>query len=232
MPDLDFVPLQRAAAPAPAFTARATLDAAPAAAVRPAPGTSAERPVALARLDVRTAPDERAHAEGWAAGYAAGARRAAQDSAEQEQRVHAEQQRAEAARAAEHAAALAALDAVTRALHARETPVLADALAAVHAAALELAAALLGAELSDASAAARAALARALGAPDLPDDLVVHLHPRDLAALGADDLPAGVTLVADPALDPGDAVAEHADGHLDARLGAAVARARTALDVA
>lgn len=221
MPDLDFVPLQRTPATAVTFAA-----AAPAEAPR-------VRPVVRARLDAAPVPDAQAHAAGWAGGYAAGARRAAQDAAEQERRVRAEHEHAAQVRASEHAQALAALDAATRAVQARETPVLADALRTVHAAALELAVALLGVELSDASVAARAALARALGVPDLPDDLVVRLHPRDLAALaGAPDLPAGVTLVPDPALAPGDAVAEHADGHLDARLTAAVARARAALDLA
>ncbi|MBO0924858.1 hypothetical protein J1G44_10225 [Cellulomonas sp. zg-ZUI199] len=212
MPDLDFVPLQRTPAP-------------------PAPPAAAPRAMALSRLDAPTAPDPAAHAAGWAAGYAAGARRAAQDAAARLDAAHAEQQRAEAARADAHAASLVALDAAAQALRARETPVLAGALQAVHSAALEIAVALLGVELTDASAAARAALARVLTAPDLPDDLVVHLHPRDLAAVPT-DVPAGVVLVADPALAPGDAVAEHADGHLDARLSAAVARARGALDLA
>lgn len=37
-------------------------------------------------------------------------------------------------------------------------------------------------------------------------------------------------LVADPTLAPGDAVAEYQDGHVDARLTAAVQRVRDALD--
>ena len=92
--------------------------------------------------------------------------------------------------------------------------------------------ALLGVELADASAAARAALARVLDTPDLPDGAVVRLHPRDAAALAAaGGAPVGVEVVADPTLAPGDALAEHADGVLDARLHAAVARARAALEV-
>lgn len=214
MPDLDFVPAQRAATTP--FT--------------PHGGTTdAPRTVVLTRLDTG-GPDEAARAEGWAAGYAAGARRAAEDAAERQRREQAAQEVTAAARAAEHAAALEALRAATRAVHARETPVVADALGTVHAAALELAVALLGVELSDASAAARAALARVLTVPDLPEQLVVHLHPRDLALLSAaGGAPDGVTLAADAALAPGDAVAEHPDGTLDARLDVAVARARAAL---
>ena len=221
MRDLDFVPAQRPATPGFAVRPDATASGAP-----------QGRSVAFARLDQPAAPDHGAHAAGWAAGYAAGARHAAQDAAAHALSVSAEHERSEQIRAAEHAAGLAALDLAARALHARETPVLVTALTAIHAAALELAVALLGVELADASAAARAALARVLDTPDLPDGAVVRLHPRDAAALAAaGGAPVGVEVVADPTLAPGDALAEHADGVLDARLHAAVARARAALEV-
>ena len=84
--------------------------------------------------------------------------------------------------------------------------------------------------MSDASARARAALERVLTVPALPADVVVRMHPQDLAALG--EVPGGITVVPDPALAPGDAVAEHADGSVDARLGAAFARVRTAWEEA
>jgi len=217
--DLDFVPIQRD--PASRFTPR------PDALVS---GDGQARPVAFARLDHPAVPDRAAHAAGWAAGYAAGARLAAQDAAAQAQLVAEEHARTAQAHAAEHAAALAALDLAARALDAREAPVLATALATVHEAALALATALLGVELADASAAARAALARVLDTPDLPDGTVVRLHPRDAAALAAaGGAPAGLEVVPDPTLEPGDALAEHADGVLDARLRGAVDRARAAL---
>lgn len=218
MPDLDFVPMPRGAA-APTTTPTTF-------APRVAAGTP--RPVALARLDAPRAVDPAAHAAGFSAGYAAGARAAAVDAAEQRATLLAEHERAEQERTRRHAEAVAALSRAADGLRAVRAPVLVDALGTVHAAALELAVALLGAELSDASAAARAALARVLAADELPDDVTVRLHPRDAAAL---ELPADVTVrvVADPALSPGDAVAEHADGYLDARLTAAVERARDAL---
>ncbi|WP_179210887.1 FliH/SctL family protein [Cellulomonas iranensis] len=224
MPDLDFVPLQRTPVAAARFAARPATHAPE----RPAEPAGV-RAVALARLDAPAAGDDGARAAGWAAGYAAGARRAAADAAEQAARTAQQAAHDAQVRAAEHASALAALDAASRALQARTAPVVADALATVRTAALELAVALLGVELGDASSAARAALARVLAEPDVPDDAVVHLHPRDLAALpGTDGL--AVTFVADPALAPGDAVLEHADGHVDARIGTAVQRVRDALE--
>jgi flagellar assembly protein FliH len=227
LPDLDFVPLQRTPVPVARFAARRGAATQPTA-TPPAAGEA--RAVALARLDAPTADDEAARAAGWAAGYAAGARRAAVDAAEEEAR--AQERRAQDAQqqAAEHASALAALDAAARALQARTAPVVADALGTLQAAALEIAVALLGVELGDASSAARAALARVLTEPDVPADAVVRLHPRDLAAVPTTD-GLGVTLVADPALAPGDAVLEHADGHVDARIAGAVERVRAALEV-
>lgn len=213
MPDLDFVPMPRRATTPATFAARAAAD---------------PRPVALARFDAPREADPQAHAAGWSAGYAAGARAAAADADAARRALRAEHERAERERATQHADALAGLQRAADALRAQRAPVLADVLDTLQAAALELAVALLGTELSDASAAARAALARVLAADDLPDALTVRLHPRDVAAL---DLPedVDVRVVADPTLAPGDAVAEHADGYLDARLSAAVDRARTAL---
>ncbi|MFS0702834.1 FliH/SctL family protein, partial [Cellulomonas sp. 179-A 4D5 NHS] len=104
--------------------------------------------------------------------------------------------------------------------------------ARLHAAALELAAAVLGTELADGERSARAALARVLGNPLVPGVHTVRLHPRDLAALqAAGGVPAtsGVELVADPALAPGDAIGEHPDGYLDGRIDAALDRARAVL---
>ncbi|MEN1977050.1 FliH/SctL family protein, partial [Cellulomonas sp. P4] len=117
-----------------------------------------------------------------------------------------------------------------------------------HAAALELAAVVLGQEVADAPTAARAALRRLREQDPRREVHTVRLHPRDLATVRAalaapaatGDVPAGdvlaglpdltgVELVADPALEPGDAVGELPDGYLDARIGAALDRARAAL---
>lgn len=192
------------------------------------PGGGADVPGAATAGDA-------ARAAGWAAGYAAGARRAAEVAAEQARLAEAERAEAEARRRAEHAAALEALARAARAAAERELPLLSEAERTLHAAAVELAEAILGVELSDATGSARAALARVLEHPWTPDDVTVRLHPRDLAAAEAErargtlDVPDGVRLEADPHLQPGDAVARHPEGYLDARVGTALERARAAL---
>jgi len=169
---------------------------------------------------------EHARAVGFAAGFAAGAREAVRVADIEADLTRSAAARSEQARAGEHARLVAALVGATRSLSAREAPVLARAQSALNAAAVELAEAVLGVELSDGPTSARAALARALsGEP--AGEVAVRLNPQDLALLGAG--PAGVRMVADPTLAPGDAMAEHADGVLDARIGAALARARAVL---
>ena len=180
----------------------------------------------------RDADRDRAHAAGYAAGYAGGAREAARAAAAETQRGEERRVSAEERRAVEHAAAVAALARATAAAAARTAPVLADAEYALHAAALELATVVLGCELEDGEHSARAALARVLDDPQVPGVQTVRMSPRDLDALravgGIPDV-AGLELVADPTLAPGDAIGRHPDGYLDARITTALARARVAL---
>jgi flagellar assembly protein FliH len=190
------------------------------------------RPAALDVPDADGATHEAARAAGFAAGYAAGARQAAADAAQEAARVASARAEAAAAAAAALADALEVLRSAAAAARARTVPVLAEAEALLHAGALELARAVLGVELDDADRSATAALARVLDRPHAPEAVTIHLHPRDLAALracGADEVPDGVELVADPSLAPGDAVSRHPDGFLDARIGAALERAAAAL---
>jgi flagellar assembly protein FliH len=174
---------------------------------------------------------EQVRAAGWSAGWAAGTRAAAEAAQAQRAALHAEHFAAEAARDAQITAALAVLRRAAEAAASRTVPVLEEAAATLDEGAVLLAQAVLGAELADGDDRARAALARALS---LPLDAGVHtvrLHPADLAVLmsaGA-TAPAGVQLVADGALRPGDAVSELADGFLDARISTAVERALQAL---
>lgn len=173
---------------------------------------------------------DRATARGFAAGYADGARQAAHEAA-------AEQARARAAAEQDAAAARAAVELALRALEAAAAqtvalarPVLADADAALAAAAVELAEIIIGTELDDHEGSARAAVTRALAAAGSDEVLTVRVHPLDLEVLGdAVDILGSARLVADPALDPGDAMAETPVGTIDARLGAAVDRARAIL---
>lgn len=199
----------------------------------PAPVVHEFRPAVLeAAPGAHETPEhEHARAAGFAAGYAAGARRAAADAAQESMvlRAAAAQQAADVERRL--AASLALLAHAAQTVRALSTPVLLDATAAVHAGALELAADVLGSELADGDRSARAALGRVLAAEPTPGPVTVRLHPRDLAALAGctHDVDPDVALVADPTLQPGDAVAEHTDGSIDARIGAALERARVEL---
>lgn|GEM_PF-727855 len=188
-------------------------------------------PLGTARAVDRAASDH-ARAEGFAAGFAAGAREAARVAEQHAREALAARLAQESEAAAVTTRALDVLATCAAAARVRTEPVVADLQARLQLAALELAEALLGAELADHDRSARAALTRALLHADAIEDVTVRLHPSDLAALrasGADAPRDGVALVADPTLTPGDAVAEHADGYLDARLTTAVARARQAL---
>ena len=181
---------------------------------------------------------DRGFTQGHAAGYAAGLQLAGRESALALDRHKAAHEALMSELEARHEAELQALHhavhlAVT-ALQERTTPVLANAEQVLFSHALELAEALLGCELRDGETSARTALSRACesGPTDVP--LSIRMHPADLSELteasrGALGLPASVQLVADPSLDRGDAVANYPHGFLDARLGAAMARAKAVL---
>ncbi|MEJ5944056.1 FliH/SctL family protein [Pseudokineococcus basanitobsidens] len=172
-------------------------------------------------------------AAGYAAGYAAGWATGATAAAERAQAaLEAELSRLRAERDRDHAqvrSALAALLGAAADLEAREAPVVADCTDALARTGLDLAAAVVGAEVRG-GAGARAALLRALAPCPPTGALTVRLHPVDLVEVrSAGEVPERVTLVADPALGRGDAVAEHPGGSVDARLRTALDRARAAL---
>jgi flagellar assembly protein FliH len=96
--------------------------------------------------------------------------------------------------------------------------------------AVQLAEVLVGQELSVAEAAARLAVERVLTVAGPESVRAVRLNPGDLAALDEDVRRRfRVTLVADPTIASGDAVADLDDGFLDARVSTAMARVREAL---
>lgn len=175
-----------------------------------------------------------ARAAGWAAGWAAGSRAAAEAGALQRHTIDEAQRTAELVRSARTDAALTLLGRAAEAITRQLVPVLAQATATLDDGAVTLAQAVLGRELADSDDGGRLALARALSLPPDVEVQTVRVHPLDLQVLiGAGvmaDLPAGVELVADRNLSPGDAVAEFPDGFLDARIGTAVERARRALE--
>jgi flagellar assembly protein FliH len=177
--------------------------------------------------------DTRARAAGYAAGWAAGARAAAEAAAEQEARRAQQHAQAQAQRDAAVADAVDALERTVLAAAARTAPVVDQVRRGVYEAALELAAAVLQRELTPGPDSARALLERVLA---IPADLGVHtvrLNPADLAQVralvSAPALPAGVELVADPSLAPGDTVSVHPTGYLDGQVRAALDRARRVL---
>lgn len=176
---------------------------------------------------------EQATVHGHAAGYAAGLREASVIAAERLaglEAEHREQSRLAAARVDAECATLAfAAAAVQRTV----VPVLEQSDDALLAAALDIAEAVIGSELSDSSSGASAALRRVLGTlgsdAELPG-VILRLHPDDAELLrAAGQLPPSLSVQPDPALGRGDAVAQLPDGLVDARIGTAVLRARRAL---
>ncbi|GAA3672911.1 hypothetical protein GCM10023081_09090 [Arthrobacter ginkgonis] len=174
---------------------------------------------------------ERARVRGHAAGYAAGAAVAAAGLATARAELEAQAARIREAEQVRAASAVRALEAAAAGLNDRMVDHLGQLTGVLAEAALDLAADLLGSNVSGPDLLgdrARSALDRALAVPTDPPVHTVRLHPEDLAALAGQEA-AGVVLVADPALARGDAVAEYDGGWIDARLGAALARARAAL---
>lgn len=170
-----------------------------------------------------------ARSEGYAAGFASGVADARERAGAEAAELHARAERDEAARRADIARALSAVHAAAADLAARDALALAEVEQLVVDSAFALAEAVIGTALRDDDVRGAAALLRALAlVPDADAAVTVALHPADLAVL-ADRTPAGVTLVADPALVPGDAVARTGDTTVDARLGAALDRAREVL---
>ena len=198
---------------------------------------SAFRPAALPTTPSApaSATDARARAAGYAAGWAAGARAAAEAGEQQRRRLAEEHLRAQAQRDAAVVDALTVLERAVGAAAARTAPVVLEVRRSVYQAALDLAASVLQRELTPGPDADAALLERALQLPVDVGVQTVRLNPRDLAevqallASGDAQLPAGVTLVADPLLGVGDAISEHAAGLLDAQISTALERARAAL---
>ncbi|WP_049822374.1 FliH/SctL family protein [Arthrobacter sp. H41] len=173
-----------------------------------------------------------ATARGHAAGYAEGLRLAALELGERRERLDADYAALVHGNQLATARQLEVLAAAARALDARTAPALAEARALLAAGAFELVEAITGRMLEDSAGSARAAVERALSLSDGDDVRAVRLHPTDLEALGAGyRAQAGVELLADRNLTPGDAVADCSDGYLDARISTSLGRARAVLQV-
>jgi flagellar assembly protein FliH len=173
---------------------------------------------------------ERARRRGYAEGHAEGFRAAVDAAAAAAARADAERALRDAEVRRAVAEAVTTLRTAADALAQRVHDVSAATQDRVYAHAVELAAAIVAGELADGEASAASAARRALAVADPAEVREVRLHPDDLATLERlDARPAGVAFTAGSDLERGDAVVVLADGHLDARVGAAVERARRAL---
>jgi flagellar assembly protein FliH len=185
--------------------------------------------------DLATEVRESARAEGYSAGWAEGRRVAAAEARVRRADVAREVAVAEQTRRARHSSALAALATAAAELERRTVPVAEELSDSVLAAALVLAEAVLGRELATTAADGGAhALRRALDLAPRHRPVTVRLSPEDMATLAMHDTTVEidgrqVTVVPDATLAPGDAVAVCDATEIDARLGAALDRARKAL---
>jgi flagellar assembly protein FliH len=118
------------------------------------------------------------------------------------------------------------------ALAARETTARNQLEDQVVAVAMQIAEVIVGHQLAQPDDRGRDAIARALALAPAHGDVTARLHPVDIAVLGdAGTIAPGRTLaiVADPSLTPGDCVVDVASCRIDARISAALERAREVL---
>ncbi|WP_051427342.1 FliH/SctL family protein [Arthrobacter sp. H20] len=173
---------------------------------------------------------DRSHAQGHAAGYAAGIRAAVEELRQSAAAHQAERTAFQQRERARIDQAVRGLEAAALAFVEKVATVHAASEALVHSAALDLAEAVVGAQLRSGDAA-QLALARALQNVDPGDVRRVRLSAADWASLDENARSTiGVVVIADASLASGDAMVDLADGYLDARIGSALARARQALE--
>jgi flagellar assembly protein FliH len=184
--------------------------------------------VERAKLAARTA----GYAEGWAQGQ----RAAALEAEAAAERSRAVEQAHDQRRAAALAQSVNALGRAVTNLETQLMPTMNELQEAVLAHAFELAEAIVGRAVDDPEGRGADALRRAMNAAPDQGPIVVSLHPDDYRNLVGTTTDADynyqgrpVHLRADPALHPGDAVAETGTTTVDASLAAAVERAREAL---
>ncbi|MFL6142451.1 MAG: FliH/SctL family protein [Labedaea sp.] len=177
-----------------------------------------------------------ARAEGYAMGWAQGMREARDVTVAARQRAELELVRMLRERDAEIGRGLRAVAAAAGEVRTTTVQRSEDIADFIMTAAVDLAEAILGATVSaDVTSAATTALARALAEFPMGGQAVtVRLNPEDhatLTASGVAELTAGrdVTLVADPRLARGDAVAENPITTVDATLSNALERVRQEL---
>jgi flagellar assembly protein FliH len=174
-----------------------------------------------------------AQSAGFAAGWAEG--RQAAEAAAREAREAFAAEAAALADATEEGARLvlgAVADAVSR-FEQRAIPAVEDMQDQLVEAAFALAEAIVGRELATAAEPGRDAIARALALAPPGRGVLVRMNPADAASMPGTTAVEGrdVVVVADPALAPGDAIVECETSTIESRLGAAMERARQALQI-
>ena len=176
---------------------------------------------------------EEGRAEGFTQGYAEGTARAAAESALELAAVRERQDAEHQERMARLARAVAAVDAAVRDLEARTAPSAAELERLALGFAVDIATALIGHELTLSESPALDAVRRALALAPVDTDLLVRLHPADVAAAAEGVRAAApgrtIEIVADPAVEPGGCVVDAGACHVDAQLGPALERVRAAL---
>ncbi|WP_193746437.1 FliH/SctL family protein [Demequina aestuarii] len=176
-----------------------------------------------------------ARTAGYAAGWAAGARAAATLAEAQRVREQEEHERREAMRDEQVRSAANALHAAVAQWQALAAPVLAEAEATLHGAAIDLAEAVVAREVRPGPDGVESLLARALALPSGAHATALRLSAHDMPYVesarerGTISVPDGMTISVDAGLGPGESITEHPAGMLDARIGQALARARAAL---
>lgn len=186
-------------------------------------------PLSFPALPGQAKSDERDAIRGHAAGYAAGRKQAEAELAGLRERLESEAAEASEAARARIGSALEALARAASDFRSRQAPVLQSVDASIASAAIELAEAIVGHELSTAGGSARAALDRA-SVEAVPAGSIVRLNPQDIAVIVAEGgAQPGLELVTDYSLERGDAVVDLQHGSLDARVSASLQRARAAL---
>ena len=166
-----------------------------------------------------------ARAQGYSVGWAEGQRRAREQAAVEAAEAEARLVEIEQVRAAEHAAAVAALTAAAADLRTATAHACARIEEQASDLAWELTRALLGHELGTGGVDVARRVLNVLPAEPM---VAVRLHPDDLPT-AAELAKQGLPLVADPSLERGDALVESLDHVLDLRLGPALERVREAL---
>jgi len=162
----------------------------------------------------RTAARSQGYAVGWAEGQ-----RAARDAAATEAHAVAEARRIQdERREAEHRAAIDALELAAARLHDSVGRVCARLEDQASALACELTATILGEARDDVDA-----IRRALALAPEGELVTIRVHPGATAAVD------GVRVLADPSLEPGDALVEYDEHVLDLRIDTAMARVREVL---